>query len=372
LQALKIDAVELREVRIPLISPFETSGWRETEKSCIIVEMKSGDEIGFGECAVSPGPWYGPETITSAWHVMQDYFVPAVLGKEYASPSEFVDSLSFVRGNNMAKASFDMALYDLFAKRDGVSLAKLLGGTRTKVESGVSVGIQKDTEQLTKVVGDYLQQGYRRIKIKIKPGKDRDQVSTLRRHFPDLMLMADANGAYKPADVEALFKLDDYDLLMIEQPFAWDDLVEHANLQKAIKTPICLDESIASSNDLKTALALRSCRILNLKPARVGGITVSKTIHDICETHNMPMWCGGLLETGIGRAHNVAVASMPGFVLPNDISASNRYFSQDIVDPEFSLNIDGTITVPKGHGIGVEIRKDRLDRYTANRKRFTA
>jgi o-succinylbenzoate synthase len=372
LQALRIDAVELREVRIPLISPFETSGWREIEKSCIIVEMKSRDETGFGECAVSPGPWYGPETITSAWHVMQDYFAPTVLGSEYASPRELVDSLSFVRGNNMAKASFDMALYDLFAKRDGVSLAKLLGGTKTKVESGVSVGIQRDTEQLTKVVTDYLHQGYRRVKIKIKPGKDREQVSALRRHFPDMMLMADANGAYKPTDVQALFKLDDYDLLMIEQPFAWDDLVEHANLQKAMNTPICLDESIASSNDLKTALALRSCRILNLKPARVGGITASQTIRDICNTHNLPMWCGGLLETGIGRAHNIAVASMPGFVLPNDISASNRYFSQDIVDPEFSLNKDGTITVPEGPGIGVEIRKDRLDKYTANQKRFTA
>jgi o-succinylbenzoate synthase len=372
LDPIRIDSVELRELRIPLVSPFETSGWLEEEKSCIIVEMKDAHSTGFGECPVSPGPWYGPETITSAWHTMQEYLVPALLGKELSSPNDLIESMAFVRGNSMAKASLEMAFYDLTAKRASVSLSKLLGGNKTRVESGVSVGIQKNTEQLVKVVADYLDQGYRRIKIKIKPGKDLEQVSTLREQFPDLMLTADANGAYKTSDAQTIFELDNYNLSMIEQPFAWDDLIEHANLQRALKTPICLDESVSSVNELKTALALRSCRILNLKPARVGGLTASKTIHDICQTHHLPVWCGGLLETGIGRAHNVAIASLPGFVLPNDISASDRYFREDIVSPEFKLNPNGTITVPPGPGIGVDVVHEKLLKYTVRTEQFSS
>jgi O-succinylbenzoate synthase len=369
---VKIKSVQLRQLQVPFISPFETSGWREEEKNCIIVEMQSGTHTGYGECAVSPGPWYSSETITSAWHVMEDYIVPSVLGKEIPSAEDFLDLFAFVRGNNMAKASFEMAYWDLMARERDVSLSKALGGTKPRVESGVSVGIQKDTRQLIEVVSNYLGQGYRRIKIKIKPVKDTDQVSALREHFPDTPLMADANGAYNSDDFLALVKLDSYGLLMIEQPFAWDDLIDHANLQRAIKTPICLDESVASLNDLRTALALRSCRILNIKPARVGGLGISKQMHDTCRSHNMPVWCGGLLETGIGRAHSIALASLPGFVLPNDISASNRYFKKDIVSPEFTLNADGTITVPTGPGIGVEVLEDQLDEYTRQKKRFKA
>ncbi|MBO0888414.1 o-succinylbenzoate synthase [Candidatus Bathyarchaeota archaeon] len=367
---MRIDSIILRELKIPLVAAFETSGWREEEKSCIIVEMKSGSLSGFGECAVSPGPWYGPETTASAWHVMREYFAPASLRKKFAVPEDLVESLSFVRGNNMAKASFDMALHDLAAKQERVSLSRLYGGTKRKIESGVSVGIQDSARKLVDTVTGYLHDGYRRIKIKIKPGKDLEQVSTLREHFPDLLLMADANGAYEPSDAQALFKLDNYGLMMIEQPFGWDDLVEHANLQRALKTPICLDESVSSTNDLKTALALKSLRILNLKPARVGGITVSKTIHEICQEHKIPIWCGGLLETGIGRAHNVAMASLPGFTLPNDISASNRYFKEDIVNPEFRLNPDGTITVPTGKGIGVDIDYGNLSKHTLRAEQF--
>ncbi len=369
---MKIRSVQLRQLRIPFISPFETSRWREEEKCCIIVETQSGAHVGYGECAVSPAPWYSSETIASAWHVMEDYFIPSILGKEISSAEEFLNMLSFVRGNNMAKASFEMAFWDLMARQRGVSLSKALGGTKSRVESGVSVGIQKDTNRLIDVVSDYLKQGYRRIKIKIKPGKDIEQVSVLREHFPDTLLMADANGAYNSDDFQALVKLDQYGLLMIEQPFAWDDLVDHANLQRAIKTPICLDESVASLSDLRTALALRSCCVLNIKPARVGGLLISKQMHDMCRSHNMPVWCGGLLETGIGRAHNVALASLPGFVLPNDISASNRYFKKDIANPEFRLNPDGTLTVPTGLGIGIEVLEDQLDEYTQQKKRFTA
>lgn len=367
---MKIVSIELRRLTIPLVTAFETSAWREDEKTCILIEMKSEDETGLGECAVSEGPWYSPETITSAWHVIENYFVPSTLGKEFSSPSQLLASLAFVRGNNMAKAGFEMAFCDLAAREEGKSLSQFLGGTKSKIESGVSVGIQKTTKRLVEVVSNYLAQGYRRIKIKIKPGNDLEQVSVLREHFPKVALTADANGVYSPADFQKLVRLDDYQLMTLEQPFAWDDLADHANLQRAIRTPICLDESVRGVNDLKTALALQSFSILNIKPARVGGHTVSKTIHDMCRSHNIPVWCGGLLETGVGRAHNVALASLPGFVLPNDISASNRYFKEDIVTPEFRLNADGTINVPTGPGLGVEIRPDKLDEYTLEKRRF--
>ncbi len=367
---MKVEAVELRQLRIPLVSPFETSGWREEEKTCILVKLESESLAGYGECAVSPGPWYSYETMTTAWHIMQDYNVPSVLGKNFETPAEVLEAFSRIRGHYMAKASFEMAVWDLFAKKQGVSLSKMLGGTKTKVESGVSIGIQQSTQHLLDVVSKFLSAGYRRIKIKIKPGHDVEPLTALRKSFPDTPISVDANGAYKPEDSSILTQLDAHHLTMIEQPFARDDLIDHANLQKMIKTPICLDESIVSISDLKAALALESCRVLNIKPARVGGLTNARMMHDICKSHKMPVWCGGLLETGIGRAHNVAVASLPGFTMPNDISASNRYFDKDIVEPEFTLNHDGTINVPTGHGIGVEVLEDRLDKFTFERKRF--
>ena len=355
---------------MPLVSAFETSGWREEEKECILIEMKSEGHIGFGECAVSPGPWYGPETITSAWHVIENYFIPSVLGKAFETPTQLLNSLAPFRGNNMAKAGFEMAFYDLKAREQGKSMSKILGGTKSSIMSGVSVGIQKGPKELIEVISKYLDQGYRRIKLKIKPGNDREQISLVRDHFHDVSLMADANGAYAGSDFQSLVGLDKYQLLMLEQPFAWDDLVDHANLQRAIKTPICLDESIDGTNELKTALALQSCRIVNIKPARVGGLTHSKTMQETCMAQEIPAWCGGLLETGVGRAHNIAVASLPGFILPNDISASNRYFEHDIVNPEFRLNPDGTITIPTGKGIGVEIDQDRLENVTKHHREF--
>jgi o-succinylbenzoate synthase len=368
---LKIESIVLRHLKMPLVVVFETSGWKEEEKTCIMIEMKSEGRTGFGECAVSPGPWYGPETITSAWHVMENYLIPSTLGKEFGSPVQLLDALSSVRGNNMAKAGFEMAFYDLESKLEDRSMSQMLGGVKSKVQSGVSVGIQKGPKQLVDVISNYVDQGYRRIKLKIKPGNDREQISTVRDHFRDISLMADANGAYAGTMFQSLIGLDKYQLLMLEQPFAWDDLIDHANLQRAIETPICLDESVDGINELRTALALRSCKIVNIKPARVGGLTVSKTMQETCLSQHIPVWCGGLLETGVGRAHNVAVASLPGFVLPNDISASNRYFEHDIVTPEFKLNPDGTITVPTGTGIGVEIDQDRLEEYTKNRKQFS-
>ncbi len=367
---MRIDAVELRQLRMPLVSPFETSGWREDEKTCIIVELHSGHESGYGECPVSAGPWYSYETTTSSWHVMKDYAIPLVLGKDFESPGKLLDSLDGIRGHNMAKASFEMAFWDLMARTKRVSLSKMLGGTQAKVASGVSVGIQKTTAKLVEVVDKFLEQGYRRIKIKIKPGQDLELVTAIREDFPDTPLMVDANGAYRPEDSEKLTRLDTFDLLMVEQPFAWDDLVDHAELQKKLKTPICLDESVTGLSDLRAALALKSCRILNIKPTRVGGFTTSKAIHDVCQLNGMPVWCGGLLETGIGRAHNVALASLPNFVMPNDISASSRYFKQDIVEPEFLLSNDGTITVPARPGLGVEVVEETLNKFTEERKVF--
>ncbi len=367
---MKIEQVELRELRVPLVSPFETSQWKEEEKACIVVVLRSGSLEGYAECPVTHGPWYSSETVNGAWHIMEDYMVSKILGKEFKTPSELLDSLSPIRGHNMAKASFEMALWDLLAKSKNVSLSNMIGGTSSKIASGVSVGIQESVEKCVDAVERFLDLGYRRIKVKIRPGLDVKLVSSLRDEFPDTPLMVDANGAYRPDDSKSLRRLDMFDLLMIEQPFTWDDLVEHANLQKTIKTAICLDESVASVNDLKSALALGSCRVLNIKPARVGGLTAAKQIHDKCVSHNMPVWCGGLLETGIGRAHNVALASLSGFVMPNDISASNRYFKQDIVKPEFKLNPDGTIDVPSGPGIGVEVLAGRMSELTKSSKLF--
>jgi O-succinylbenzoate synthase len=369
---LTIDAIELREIRLPLVSPFETSGWKEEEKTCIIASLEDGSEIGYGECAVSPGPWFGPETLTTAWHIMEDHILPNVLGKDFDNPQELLNGVSQIRGHNTTKAAFEMALWDLLAKKKKISLSRMIGGTRTRIDSGVSVGVQKNIKQLIEVVSGYVKQGYLRVKLKIKPGWDVKQVGAVRAQFPGLRLMVDANGAYSPENKDTLAQLDQFGLMMIEQPFAWDDMVEHALLQSMIKTPVCLDESVSSLNDMKTALALQSCRVLNIKPARVGGLTVSKNIHDLCLSKKMPVWCGGLLETGIGRAHNVALASLAGFVLPGDISASNRYFKQDIVNPEFVLNNDGTMDVPQDDGIGVEVLADCLEENTTVKKRFSA
>ncbi len=357
---------------LPLVSPFETSGWREEEKTCIIVSLESDGKVGYGECPVSPGPWYGPETLATAWHIMEEYIVPKVVGHGFGTATDLLNDLSTIRGHNMAKAAFEMALWDLLAKEKKMSLSKLLGGTRTNVESGVSVGVQKSIKQLVDVIGGYLEQGYRRVKVKIKPGWDVKQVTAIREKYPDIRLMVDANGAYIPEFSNIFEELDQFNLMMIEQPFAWDDMVEHAALQKTIKTPVCLDESVSSLNDLKTAIELGSCRVLNIKPPRVGGLTVSKQMHDLCRSKNMPVWCGGLLETGIGRAHNLAIAGLDGFSLPGDISASNRYFKQDIVKPEFTLNKDGTLHVPQGDGIGVEVLSARLEENTITKKRYKA
>ncbi|MCR4403824.1 MAG: o-succinylbenzoate synthase [Candidatus Acetothermia bacterium] len=361
---IEIERAELRLIELRLVQPFETSFGREEERPALIVALYSDGAVGWGECVASSGPWYSYETATTAWHVLEEFLLPRVLHQELDGPQALWAQLAPVRGHNMAKAALEMAFWDLWAKLKGVSLAHLLGGTKERVESGVSLGIKRTIPELLEEIARRLEEGYPRIKLKIKPGWDLKVLEQVRAHFPDIKLQVDANAAYTLADLPLLKGLDRFGLLMVEQPFAYDDLVDHAALQRELETPICLDESIPSLNAAKAALALGSCRIINIKPGRVGGLTQAIAIHDYCRERGLPVWCGGMLETGIGRAHNVALASLPGFSLPNDLSASRRYWEHDIIEPEFELNEDGTISVPKRPGIGVEVLKERLEAAT--------
>jgi O-succinylbenzoate synthase len=361
---MKIERVELRVIEMELVEPFETSFGREEVRPALIISVISEGLTGWGECVAGSGPWYSYETIKTARHVLEDFLVPAVLEREFSHPEELVGLWGRVRGHPMAKAALEAAIWDLTAKAQGLPLAKLLGGVKDRIESGISIGIQPDLPTLIKTIERRLAEGYRRVKLKIKSGWDLNILRPVRERFPEIKLMVDANAAYKLEDLPMLQKLDEYDLLMIEQPFSYDDLVDHAELQRRIKTPVCLDESIKSPEDARRALELGSCRVINIKPGRVGGILAAKQIHDLCLEREIPVWCGGMLETGIGRAHNVALASLAGFTLPNDLSASGRYWHEDLVEPEFVLNPDGTLSVPQGAGIGVEVIPERLERFT--------
>ncbi|MCL4394641.1 MAG: o-succinylbenzoate synthase [Chloroflexi bacterium] len=367
---MKIDRIELRHLKMGLIAPFETSFGIEKDEEHIIVRVDAGGVTGWGECPVNPGPFYSYETTQTAWHVLRDFVVPWVLHQELADAESAMALCSRVRGHNMAKAGLEFALWDAFAKGRGVSLSKMLGGTREQIAVGVSVGIQPSPDVLVERVRGFLRQGYGRIKIKIAPGRDIQYVEAVRRSFPDVMLQVDANSAYTLKDIDRLRWLDDYNLLLIEQPLGNDDIFDHSKLQRELKTPICLDESIHSLEDAKAALELHSCRVINIKPARVGGYGESKRIHDLCASQGVPVWHGGMLESGIGRAGNVALASLPNFTLPGDISASKRYYHQDIVEPEFTVDGKGMMAVPAGAGIGVEVLVDRLERVTEARAEF--
>ncbi len=295
-----------------------------------------------------------------------------LLGQQLETAAEAFDRLALVRGHNMAKTGLEEALWDVEARQKGIPVAQLLGSTNPRIESGVSVGIQDTPDELLELVKGYLAQGYRRIKVKIKPGWDVEVVRALRQRWPEAPLMVDANSAYTLEDADHLAALDDFDLMMIEQPLAYDDIYQHSLLQRRLRTPLCLDESIHTPAHALAALELGSCRIINIKPGRVGGLAQARRIHDMCRERGVPVWCGGLLEVGVGRAHNVAIASLPGFTLPGDVSASDRYFERDVVEPPFCLNPDGTIDVPQGPGIGVEVDRAFLDEITVRREVFTA
>ncbi len=367
---MRIERIEQFYIQMPLKFPFETSFSRVSAMDKIILAVYADGLVGYGESPVDTDPYYSYETVDTCWHIQRDFLIPILLEHEVSHASDLPDLFKRVRGHPMAKAGLEFAIWDLEAQQAGRSVSKLLGGVRDRIDSGVSVGIEDKVEQVIDRITMHLKEGYRRIKIKIKPGKDIGVVQALRQQFPDIRLMVDANSAYRLDDAPVLKRLDDYNLLMVEQPLAHDDIVEHAELQRQLETPICLDESIHSVADAREALALQSCRIVNIKPARVGGLTSARTIHDICQSNNIPVWCGGMLESGIGRALNLALASLPNFTLPGDISATNRYWNQDITAEEFVLNPDGTMNVPQGSGIGVTVLRDRLDKATIRRAQY--
>lgn len=369
---MHIDRIEQRIVEITLRHHFETSFGREFTMPKIILTIYADGLVGYGESPLERLPLYSSETVETAWHVQRDALIPRLLGTDIAHAADFPTAMSAFRGHNMAKAGLEAALWDIEAQQAGVSISKLLGGAYQQVDVGVSIGIQDSLVNLLARIESFIGDGYRRIKLKIKPGWDYDVLKAVREQFPDVLLMVDANSAYTLDDAPLLWSLKEFDLLMLEQPLAHDDLLEHAVLQHETHMHICLDESITTVRRAQEALELGSCRVINIKPARVSGISMAKAIHDLCAENDVPVWCGGLLESGIGRAHNLAVASLPNFKLPGDISASARYWEQDIVEPEFVLNDDGTISVPDQPGLGVEVIPERLERVTMRKETYSA
>jgi O-succinylbenzoate synthase len=360
---VKIERVNLYHLRMPLQAPFETSFGRIETRDSLLVEVHTGGLVGYGECAADRDPGYSYETAATAWYVLKEFLVPAILKQELDAPQDLPGRLAFVRGHPMAKAGLEMACWDLWGKAQGRSLGQMLGGERSHVKVGVSVGIQPSPQALVEVVAGYLEQGYARIKIKIKPGRDVEEAQAVRRAFPEIRLQVDANSAYDLNSAQRLRPLDDLDLLLIEQPLAEDDLWDHHHLQAQLRTPICLDESILSARHARQALEMDACRVINIKSGRVGGLGEALAIHDLCCERGVPVWCGGMLETGVGRAANLALASLPGFRLPGDISATERYYAEDITVERFSLNADSSIDVPSAPGLGVNIDEDALRRF---------
>ena len=361
---MKIESLTLHHISMPLVAPFETSFGRETDRQCILITLQADGLTGYGECVATRDPGYNYETSGTAWHILKDFIAPLILGRDLSDAGDFQKSVEGIRGHHLAKASVEMALWDLLGKRDGRSLKEMFGGARDKVEVGVSIGIQESASALLRSVESYLKKGYRRVKIKIKPGREVGETSAVRHAYPDLRLQVDANSAYTLESASVLKLLDDLDLLLIEQPLFEDDIWDHRKLQAEFKTPICLDESVVSPRHARYALEMEACKIINIKPARVAGLSQGIMIHDYCRAQDMPVWCGGMLETGVGRASNLALASLPGFILPGDISASDRYYQRDITNESFVLNDDSTIDVPNAHGLGVTIDEDALKQFT--------
>jgi o-succinylbenzoate synthase len=371
---VKIERLELRLLKLPLVHFFETSFGRIHEKHFVIVRADGGGVSGYGECVAEQDPYYSAETNETVWHIIGRFLSPLVLGVDFAHPRDVFPALKAVRGHHMAKAAVEMAAWDLYARQRGEPLHRVLGGTRDRIESGVSIGIQSSLDELARKVDHELAAGYRRVKIKIKPGDQTDvaAVEMIRTRFGPILLMVDANAAYTTEDamIDRLARLDAFELMMIEQPLGYDDILDHAMLQKRLRTPICLDESIKSVNAAKEAIAMGACRIINIKPGRVGGLGESIRLHDLCASHGMPVWHGGMLESGIGRAANIHLSTLPNFSLPGDVAASKRYFNPDLIDPPIEVAADGTIAVPTGPGLGVDIRHDRIDAATLRREVF--
>ena len=367
---LRLDALELRLVRLPLLEPFVVSFGRMESRLLFLLRLEAGGRYGWGECVAWETPLYSYETVGTARHVIRDYLAPAILGTEITDLADLASRLGAFRGHPMAKAGIELAFVDLAARLRGESIARVIGGVRQQVEVGVSLGIQPTVHALDERVRRFLELGYRRIKLKIKPGADVSVVEQIRSRHPQILLSVDANAAYTLADAGHLRQLDAFDLLMIEQPLAHDDLVDHAKLQQTLTTAICLDESITSHDRARQALETGACRIVNMKIGRVGGYSEALRIHDLCLERGVPLWCGGMLESGIGRAHNVALASLPGFTLPGDISGSRRYFERDVIVPPVEVAPDGTVAVPTSTGLGFEVDLPFLESRTESVERL--
>ena len=365
---MEINKIVLRKMNLELKSPFQTSFGVQTDRDFMIVELHGNNHIGYGECVASAKPFYSEETVGTVELMLEEILIPTLLNKEKIQhPDELSELFKPIRRNNMAKAALEGAYWDLFAKENNIPLHEALGGTKSQIEVGVSIGIQESLEDLLKVVQGFVNEGYKRIKLKIKPGNDLAILEGVRKQFPNIEMMADANSAYTLDDIELFKKMDTLNLMMIEQPLAHDDIIDHAKLQPEIKSSICLDESIHSLEDAKKAIELGSCKIINIKIGRVGGLTEAKRIHDFCESKGIPVWCGGMLESGIGRAHNIAISSLPNFTLPGDTAASSRYWHEDIILPEVTVE-KGIIPLPSSPGIGYEPNITLMEKYTTGMK----
>lgn len=361
---MKIDRLDVRLLKLPLAHFFETSFGRVYDRTFLLIRLEGDGQVGWGEAVAEANPYYSSETTETAWHIITEFLAQRVVGKTFEHPREVFPAMKRVRGHNMAKAGVEMAAWDLYARLQGKPLSAVLGGTRDRIASGVSIGIQDSLDQLVAKVEKELAAGYKRIKIKIKRGWDINAVEAVRAKFPDILLMVDANAAYSAGDGAHLAKLDAYKLMMIEQPLEYDDVMDHVQLQKEIATPICLDESIHTVRIARDAIEAKACRIINVKPGRVGGHAESIALHDLCQANGIPVWHGGMLESGIGRAHNIHLASLPNFTLPGDVAASKRYYTPDLIEPGIEVSADGTIPVPTGPGIGVNIVEERVHAAT--------
>jgi O-succinylbenzoate synthase len=359
-----IEKIELFLCRLPLVHFFETSFGRSYDRTFVLIRVEGGGHEGWGESVAEANPYYSSETTETVWHIIAGFIAPLIIGRAFEHPREVYPALRRIRGHNMAKAGVEMAMWDLYARSIGQPLSRVLGGTRDRIASGVSIGIQDSLDQLIEKIERELAAGYQRIKIKIKPGWDIAAVERVRAKLGGIPLQVDANAAYSLDDADLLARLDPYDLLLIEQPLDYDDVMDHAVLQKRIKTPVCLDESIHTVRIARDAIAAQACKIINIKPGRVGGHQASIELHDLCAANDIPVWHGGMLESGIGRAHNIHLASLPNFRLPGDIAASKRYYQPDLIDPPIDIAADGTIVVPQEPGIGVNIVRERVDKAT--------
>lgn len=365
---LSIDKIILHRLNMRMKHPFVTSFGTTQDKDFFIIEVIDQDgHRGYGESVAFDAPWYTEETVKTTLHMLTDFLIPLLKKHPIKHPRELADIFKPIRRNHMAKAALEGAIWDLYAKREKLSLARALGGKKSFIDVGISIGIQPTMTDLLNKIEHALEEGYKRIKLKIKPGHDIHLLRDVRKHFPTIPMMVDANSAYTLDDLPILKQLDDFDLMMIEQPLQQDDFIEHAELQDSLDTPICLDESIHSLNDVKLAIELGSCQIINIKSGRVGGLTESINIHDYCQKHHIPVWCGGMLEAGVGRAHNVALTSLTNFSLPGDTAGSSHYWEKDIIAPEVVVK-DGKIKVPTGDGIGYEIDWEALKRFTVSKQ----